>query len=144
MPIEVKTRHRACGAVFWNEHVLMVRHVHDGRDYWTLPGGGIEPGETASAAAEREVLEETGIDVRVDRFVCTLTSKSGRNSSHCFLMMPPAAVEVSLGADPEEAHLERGERMLQGARWHPVDAMRRDLMLSQVLDILEAEGWTLP
>lgn len=28
---------------------------------WSLPGGHIEPGETAAAAAQREVLEETGI-----------------------------------------------------------------------------------
>ena len=30
--------------------------------YWSLPGGHIEPGETARAAALREVKEETGID----------------------------------------------------------------------------------
>ena len=41
----------------------MVRHVHHGRDYWTLPGGGINPGESHLEAARREVLEETGIDV---------------------------------------------------------------------------------
>jgi ADP-ribose pyrophosphatase YjhB (NUDIX family) len=34
-------------------------------DLWTIPGGAMEPGETISEAAVREVKEETGIDVEV-------------------------------------------------------------------------------
>jgi 8-oxo-dGTP diphosphatase len=32
---------------------------------WSFPGGSIEPGETSREAAQREALEETGIDVEV-------------------------------------------------------------------------------
>lgn len=33
----------------------------DARDRWTIPKGHIEPGETAQAAAKREIGEETGL-----------------------------------------------------------------------------------
>lgn len=36
---------------------------------WVLPGGGIDPGESAEQAVVREILEETGFTVKVDRLV---------------------------------------------------------------------------
>ncbi|WP_353649169.1 NUDIX domain-containing protein [Nakamurella sp. A5-74] len=37
--------------------------THPGTPFWFTIGGGIEAGETARAAAQRELWEETGIDV---------------------------------------------------------------------------------
>ena len=47
--------------------VLTVRHERLGVVRWELPGGHIEPGETAAAA--RETSEETGAQVKVGRLV---------------------------------------------------------------------------
>ena len=34
---------------------------------WSIPGGRIRLGETLQAAAEREILEETGVVIRANR-----------------------------------------------------------------------------
>ena len=50
--------------------VMLVCHnepVH-GR-FYIFPGGGVEKGETLFTAVEREVREETGIQVQADRIV---------------------------------------------------------------------------
>jgi 8-oxo-dGTP diphosphatase len=57
-------RPRACvsAALFRGRSVLLVRRGKAvAQGLWSLPGGRIEPGETARAAAEREVREETGL-----------------------------------------------------------------------------------
>lgn len=45
--------------------LLVLRRNEPSAGLWSLPGGRLEPGETAAAAAAREVLEETGLVVEV-------------------------------------------------------------------------------
>lgn len=47
---------------------VLLGHRRDG-DHWGQPGGGLEAGETPWAGVVREVREETGLEVEVERLV---------------------------------------------------------------------------
>lgn len=55
--------------------VLLQRRADDGR--WGLPGGWLDPGELPEEGVVREVAEETGVAVEVER----LTDVRGRRAS---------------------------------------------------------------
>ncbi len=49
------------------ERILLIRRTDN--KYWSIPGGGMEPGESIREAARREVKEETGIDCEITGLV---------------------------------------------------------------------------
>ncbi|GAB3615589.1 hypothetical protein GCM10027416_01460 [Okibacterium endophyticum] len=56
----------AYGVVIADDQILLAHWNQGGRSGWTLPGGGIDPGEDPADAAVREIFEETGFTAELD------------------------------------------------------------------------------
>ena len=103
------------------DRVLLIKRAHEPlKGQWSLPGGGVELGETLEQAAAREVREETGLDVQVGPIVEVLDrimrDAHGRVEHHFvlvdFVCRPSGG--VLCGASDADA-----------AEWVPLNALER-------------------
>ncbi|MBC8505394.1 MAG: NUDIX domain-containing protein [Anaerolineales bacterium] len=54
--------------IFDDQRRILLCHRRD-YDIWNLPGGGVESGELPTEAAVREVQEETGLEIKLERLI---------------------------------------------------------------------------
>lgn len=106
----------AIGIVFSIEYpnqVLLVKR----RDIpvWVLPGGGIETGEVPKIACLREVFEETGLKVSIERKLGTYTPCNWLSDHTHVYVCKPAHGELSIGPETKEL------------RYFPVNALPKML-----------------
>ncbi len=125
-------RPRVCAAVLRERAggmaILMVRHP----GFWTLPGGGVEPGESWEEAAVRELVEETGLPGQVQRHLWTRTA-GAVNEERCYLMEVDPGLEPAVGVDPE---LLGGQQIILGVAWLSVAGLVTDVQVARVLSAL--------
>jgi ADP-ribose pyrophosphatase YjhB (NUDIX family) len=61
----MQPRIRVSALLRWEGRILLCRHEKPGKEYWLLPGGGVNSGESLAHALHRELLEEVGIDAEL-------------------------------------------------------------------------------
>ena len=57
----LEPRIRVSAVLRWEDRFLLCRHEKSGREYWLLPGGGVNSGESLVEGLRRELAEEVGI-----------------------------------------------------------------------------------
>ena len=95
----VYRRSRSVAIVVRNGKILMERVFCFGREFFTVPGGGIEPGETPEEAALRELKEECGLDGTIIRPLAVQYKDGG--AEYSFEVRVPEDREPVTGYDPE-------------------------------------------
>ncbi len=124
---------KSCGAVVfrrcegvWN--VLLIRHAWG--KHISFPKGHMEPGELESQTAEREVFEETGIRVKVDRRYRAENRYNIRSDIQKLVVVFAAVThQEQIIPQPEE---------ISEAGWYPVDEALNRLTYERDRKILRA------
>ena len=114
---------KSCGAVIFRSiggkwHVLLIRHEKG--HHVAFPKGHVELGETEVQTAEREVLEETGLRVKVDEGFRAENSYMTRADTRKLVVYFVAIVE-----DEQTLVAQRGE--VREVHWEPVQTAPRRL-----------------
>lgn len=116
--------YRVAAVLIQDGHVLL--HRAEGDDYWALPGGRGEILESSVTTLEREMEEELGVTIRVERLLWVVESffTLGNRPFHEIGLY----YKVSLNDDRlrdkrQEYHgTERGARLI--FRWFPIEDLR--------------------
>ncbi len=107
-------RSRSAGIVVEENQILLMHRHKLGKEYWVIPGGGIEPGETPEVAMVRELMEETSLKVEVTRLIYQDDFYHGETLfySNYYFLGSSQGGEPTLGNSPEK------EIMLVSENWY--------------------------
>lgn len=107
-------RNRSQAVVCRGDKLLLVEHEMFGRNFYNLPGGGIEDDETPAEAALRELEEETGMKGRILRPLTIEYKPDLESRIFSFLIEVPEDMEPVTGSDPE---LAPEEQTIRDVKW---------------------------
>lgn len=111
-------RDRSQSMVIRGNRILLVEHQLFGRDFFNLPGGGIEENETPEQAALRELEEECQVKGTLVRPLTVEYKPDLESRVFTFLVEIPEDAVVKTGIDPE---LPADEQSIIGVKWMRLD-----------------------
>jgi ADP-ribose pyrophosphatase YjhB (NUDIX family) len=100
------------------DQLALIRKPSYPSGIWRPPGGGVRPNEVFEAGAEREALEETGLRIRLERYLVATSAR--------FLYEPcdvPWRTHVFLATTDDHAIEARDQKEIAAARWGTLDEL---------------------
>lgn len=93
-------RNRSVAIVIRNKKILVEKLCYEGRMFYSIPGGGIEKGESPEQAVIRELKEECGLDGIVVRKLAEIYNNN--RTEYSFEVSVAENQNAIIGYDPEE------------------------------------------
>jgi 8-oxo-dGTP pyrophosphatase MutT (NUDIX family) len=132
-----KPLRRICARVICckDGNVLVIKRHKYGEDYYVLPGGGIDPQETDFVAAERELLEETGVTAKALDLL-TILPGSEKHSEQRVILCEYISGEPHLPPDSEEAGRTDDGQNTYEPQWMSIKDAKRLIVPRELGDYL--------
>ena len=109
--------------------ILLIHRHKAGREYYVLPGGGVEDGESVEAATLREIKEETSLDATLGRKLWVEEGEYDHRVHHVFLVTDFSG-EMQLGGQEAKQQSPANTYTLE---WHALDALQDLPIYSEVV-----------
>ncbi|HET7657925.1 MAG TPA: NUDIX hydrolase [Bacillales bacterium] len=125
--------YRTVGLCIHDHHVLL--HQMEGDDYWALPGGRVEMLENSKDALEREMKEELGDKVKVQRLLWVMETFFQHETRHFhelgfyYLFSLPESFPY---LDKTESFHGAEEDVPLVFKWFPLSEIRKDFSLHPI------------
>ncbi len=116
-----RTRFGVYGLAVSESHILLARisgRVPGGVGKWTLPGGGMDWGETAHQTLVREMYEETSLEPVIGS-ILTVRSFSYDDPEDEYHIIQ-AVYRVEAAGEPRVTEIDGS---VDAAAWHPLDTV---------------------
>ena len=116
-------RVRVAALIHWQNRILLCRQEKPGKEYWLLPGGGVDGGETLVGALRRELGEELGLR---DTFPLEGPIAVAESIAPAWQAGDRHIVHIVFGADLSDRSLEdveTNDAAVRGARLFSLDEL---------------------
>lgn len=117
-------RTRATVLIKKEDKILLIHRIKNGEEYFVLPGGGVEEGESFLKTAIREAKEETGLDVVLDKKLWDYWQDSFEEKHEIYLVTKFSGT-LTLGGPEAERNSKENYYNLE---WHSVNDLDKILI----------------
>jgi len=131
---------RSAAILITGKHIALIKRRREGRLYYVFPGGQIEEGESPEQAVVREIEEELGLNVQVERLAVKVFY---REKIQYYFIIRTISGTFGTGQGPEMIGLYPPERGSYRPIWMPLaNLLKENVVPRQVAELVMQNGKT--
>jgi len=133
---------RSRAIIIRKQHIALIKRQRDGQEYYVIPGGGMEPGETPEQTAIRESREELGLAISIERLLAKIVFHG--HEQYYFLARATGG-HFGTGKGPEMTGKYPPERGTYTPAWIPLQNIGKTPLfpppIAEILEQVVSKGW---
>jgi len=111
---------RVSAVIIEKEKILLLHRIKFGKEYFVLPGGSVEENENNEGALIREVKEETGLDIEIEKKLWQVNNEYDERTQHIYLISKYSG-DLELGSPEKERQSKDNKYILE---WRNIEDLK--------------------